>query len=555
MRIVSTALTSTATLPPSAPPLAAVSSFRAVLADASTVGDAKSHSQNGAPGALRGETVRSNHNGEAATSDSVAPESGGANAVVGTGDGTWATADPEPIPAAGTLTDGGISPTGIAGSAVIQFPGDVTLFEGRSSAVVVVDPSCDAADIKGEGIPATESEAAQTPSKPDHLKADASLKAGSTQAAVDVSVVDPNTVPIVTTVSWQVVEHGETKDSPQTTASGSTGSGSALAHSTAILGTARTSVHLHEAIAANASEIVAGRELGVAPTVSANMPQGGIDVFVLPALDGNFQLPNSGYVGLPESKPFQTGVVPSSGPASVEAADGAGSATSAADGAVDDSSHPGGNLVQNPQGAQVDPLKNATGLVARATENGVTQAPVFSMNHAATPQNLTSAASYATHSAKAEILPVGANSLNGDAVPASGINSAKLIQTMGGTEMHVGMHSEEFGDISIRTSMSQQQMVAQISLSHNDLSQAISNHLSTVQTKLGEEYGLHASIEVNNQGAPLSGGQGDSSQRNHQSYGSSGGAKRIAPTEFSDSSPSMVALASAGSGHGLDIRV
>ena len=35
--------------------------------------------------------------------------------------------------------------------------------------------------------------------------------------------------------------------------------------------------------------------------------------------------------------------------------------------------------------------------------------------------------------------------------------------------MRVGMHSTEFGDISIRTTLSQQQMLAQISLDHSDL--------------------------------------------------------------------------------------
>jgi hypothetical protein len=142
-----------------------------------------------------------------------------------------------------------------------------------------------------------------------------------------------------------------------------------------------------------------------------------------------------------------------------------------------------------------------------------------------------------------------------DAVPASGINSAKLVQTMGETEMRVGMHSVEFGDISIRTSLSQQQMVTQISLDHNDLSQAISSHLSTVQAKLGEEYGLHASIEINNQGTPLSGGQGNSQPRGRQQPGRSGSGVDAGPVELSESISSVVAATSVGRTHGLDITV
>jgi hypothetical protein len=67
--------------------------------------------------------------------------------------------------------------------------------------------------------------------------------------------------------------------------------------------------------------------------------------------------------------------------------------------------------------------------------------------------------------------------------------------------MRVGMHSAEFGDISIRTSIVQKQMVTEISLDHGALSQAISAHVSGVQTKLGDEFGLHSSIEVRNLGS------------------------------------------------------
>jgi len=72
---------------------------------------------------------------------------------------------------------------------------------------------------------------------------------------------------------------------------------------------------------------------------------------------------------------------------------------------------------------------------------------------------------------------------------AAGINSARLIQTMSESEMRVGMHSAEFGDISIRTSVSQQQLTAQISVDHSELGSAISAHLPSLQSKLGSEFG------------------------------------------------------------------
>jgi hypothetical protein len=170
-------------------------------------------------------------------------------------------------------------------------------------------------------------------------------------------------------------------------------------------------------------------------------------------------------------------------------------------------------------------------------------------------QHSPSGALDAPHAGKPQELPAASHLDGGEAVATSGINAAKLIQAMGETEMHVGMHSEEFGDISIRTSVSQQQMITQISLDHSDLSQAISTHVSALQAKLGEEYGLRASIQINNQGSPLAGGQGNSSQSDQQSFGRSSRAKSIAPTALTESVPSVVAMTSAGSGHGLDIRV
>ncbi len=164
---------------------------------------------------------------------------------------------------------------------------------------------------------------------------------------------------------------------------------------------------------------------------------------------------------------------------------------------------------------QGDGSKVAVGTaVTRVTENGAAPSSMQALassavaHGAATFPHAAAAMPDAANAGKAQNLAASAHVAGEDAVQASGINSAKLIQTMGETEMHVGMHSVEFGDISIRTSLSQQQMVTQISLEHNDLSQMISSHLSTVQAKLGEEYGLHASIQVNSQGAPMSGGRG-----------------------------------------------
>lgn len=98
----------------------------------------------------------------------------------------------------------------------------------------------------------------------------------------------------------------------------------------------------------------------------------------------------------------------------------------------------------------------------------------------------------------------------------AGISTARLIQTMSESEMRVGMHSAEFGDISIRTSVSQQQLMAQINVDHSELGSAISAHLPSLESKLGSDFGLHASIEVNQFGGTATGGNGQSSQQNHK---------------------------------------
>jgi hypothetical protein len=110
----------------------------------------------------------------------------------------------------------------------------------------------------------------------------------------------------------------------------------------------------------------------------------------------------------------------------------------------------------------------------------------------------------------------GVPSIDAENIPSmakSAISDARLVQTMNESEMRIGLSSNAFGDISIRTSISGHQLVAQISLDHSELSQAISAQVSSVQTKLGDEHGLHASIEISSHSSPQTGDAGGSSQR------------------------------------------
>jgi hypothetical protein len=280
-----------------------------------------------------------------------------------------------------------------------------------------------------------------------------------------------------------------------------------------------------------------------------------------PGLPGTTELTSPTDVGLPAANAVQKGATPMVDAGTSKTNAGASNTRSVGAGVVDSSSHAASES-QTAQNAQGDAVKAGAAVAApRAIENGAAQGSVQmlltpAVSHgAANVQHAAAATPDAAHTGKAQDLAASAHVAGEEVVASSGINSARLIQTMGETEMHVGMHSVEFGDISIRTSLSQQQMVTQISLDHNDLSQAISAHLSTVQAKLGEEYGLHASIEINNQGAPLSGGQGNSSQRDQQTFKRASQGGSIAPAGSIENVAGVVALISAGSGHGLDITV
>lgn len=102
-----------------------------------------------------------------------------------------------------------------------------------------------------------------------------------------------------------------------------------------------------------------------------------------------------------------------------------------------------------------------------------------------------------------------------------GINVARVLQSMNGSEMRVGMSTADLGDIAVRTTVSSQQMVAQISVSHADLGDTISNYIPAVQQKLDADFGLHATIEVNQGGMLFSGNQEQSQARDQRSGRSS----------------------------------
>ncbi len=79
---------------------------------------------------------------------------------------------------------------------------------------------------------------------------------------------------------------------------------------------------------------------------------------------------------------------------------------------------------------------------------------------------------------------------------APSINTAKVLETIHGTELRLGLHSTEFGSISIATSVSPGGIAAQIALDHGALGRALATHLTSMEEKLGSSFGLPAKVEL-----------------------------------------------------------
>ena len=138
----------------------------------------------------------------------------------------------------------------------------------------------------------------------------------------------------------------------------------------------------------------------------------------------------------------------------------------------------------------------------------------------------------------------------------SAVNSAQLIQSVHHSEMRLGMQSDEFGSMSISTSVGRQMLSAQISTDHGELGRALALHLPAMEQKLSTAYGLPARVELN-QGSSssdtASSGQhpqgGRQQGNNNQSTPATGIAAAITTATYP-----VEAAAAAGSSR-LDVRV
>jgi hypothetical protein len=244
-------------------------------------------------------------------------------------------------------------------------------------------------------------------------------------------------------------------------------------------------------------------------------------------------------------------------------------------------------LKQHPQAAS-EPTASQAGLQGTAqssdqsqggaSQQGQSAAPaqvnfanhtIAAIDHAQNPavaaplQTAPTLAGVSGHTAKTADTVAPATSALPQSAPV--INTAKLIQNMGQSEMRVGIRSSDFGNISISTSATRDLISAQISLDHGELARTLAAHLPEMQARLGGDQAMDVRIDMNGQATGqgagmspgMSNGSADGSRGDHQQKGSTTSSQSA---DGSAERGSLIVAAGLPPGEGrldarLDIRV
>jgi hypothetical protein len=177
----------------------------------------------------------------------------------------------------------------------------------------------------------------------------------------------------------------------------------------------------------------------------------------------------------------------------------------------------------------------------------------------APPQNAATLAGATGHPAKTADIAASATIALPQAMPV--INTAKLIQSMGQSEMRVGMRSDDFGNISISTSATRDLISAQISLDHSELARTLATHLPEMQARFPNQV-MDVRIDMNGQaighGAgtspSMSNGSADGSRGDRQQKGSAASSQAADGFAVQGSAIAAAGLTSGEAGARLDIR-
>lgn len=98
------------------------------------------------------------------------------------------------------------------------------------------------------------------------------------------------------------------------------------------------------------------------------------------------------------------------------------------------------------------------------------------------------------------------------------LHSARLLESLGQSELRVGMKMGDLGNIEIRTQLHHDQVRAEISVERGDLSRSLAAEIPALQQKLHEQDMPLASIVINHQAAAGSGSFERGSQQQQQAH-------------------------------------
>jgi len=96
---------------------------------------------------------------------------------------------------------------------------------------------------------------------------------------------------------------------------------------------------------------------------------------------------------------------------------------------------------------------------------------------------------------------------------SSPVTAAKLVQGMSHSEFRIGMQSQEFGSIDIRTSVARHMFSAQISVEHSDVAKSMTADLPALYHRLADQQVPVANIVIHGQSLATSSGLAQDAQR------------------------------------------
>lgn len=279
-----------------------------------------------------------------------------------------------------------------------------------------------------------------------------------------------------------------------------------------------------------------GLPIGLAP-VAASPETGNIQLpsagsHALSAIEGAVAAQQSrvGAPALPTSSDAQS-AVGSKSSADQPASPGSGVAVpvQSSHGASDSNSHrsdTGGNAGGSSSGQQPASVPpTLAGPASRPADAAAVLIPAHAQPLAGTSPHAGSAAANlpAAHPAAAQQTSPAAAQVQ------EAMTTARLIHSLQNTEIRVGIHSAEFGNISIRTSESRDSLSAQISLDHSELAKAISDSIPQMHETLGPNQRVEIRVAMNANAGSTAGGGSGASSGNPQHAWSSGGTARAGP--------------------------